>query len=242
MLLKPKWDKILRVPLNKCPSGNIYRKLNLATLGLDLHHFNPLRLSYNNLHIDPYYPINNNYPVRFRKYSRFLVDISNSNEFLFSQQYVNHFSQNVDGSRGNTRLFIPMEDTVIDKYFYQLMTQIVGLIVNDNPLIKNLDISAHQVRTISYPDTVSDNAPEGIHQDGADYVVSALVFNRHNISHGKSHIYDNHKQSLYTTSLQTGEFILQDDRQLWHDITPIENCGNHLGYRYIMGFDFNITG
>lgn len=103
-----------------------------------------------------------------------------------------------------------------------------------------MDISVHQVRLISYLNKISDNAPEGIHRDGADYIVSALILNKNNILNGKSIIYDQDKNKLDEYQLELGEFIFQEDKNLWHDITPILADNDYFGYRDILGFDLKI--
>lgn len=240
MLLKPNWDKIMKHTFNRCRRGHIYHKFNLEALGLDIQDFSQLRLSYNNLPIDTYYPIKNDQPVRFRKYARFTADLVNNKNFLVTQQHSNNFIQEVKDFRNQPRRFMPMDQNILSGPFSQLLAQILGLIVYEKPNIKQIDISTHQIRSISYPNIPSDNAPEGIHQDGADYIVSALVFNKENIRNDISRIYNLEKELLWETVLEPGDFIFQDDKNLWHDIKPFQNTGNYLGYRDILGFDFKI--
>jgi len=102
------------------------------------------------------------------------------------------------------------------------------------------DISLHQVRQICYPNVESHNSPEGIHKDGADYIVSALVMNRYNINGGESIVYDDDKNMLYNTILEKGEGIFQDDKRLWHYVTPITTDNNYIGIRDIIGLDIKI--
>lgn len=237
---KPNWNKIINIGLNKCHNGNIYHKLNLNNIGLDISNFNPLRLSYNNLPIDNYYPIKQNVPTRFRRYVNFDVDVRNKDLFLFNQNTNHTFHQEVEDFRKTPRVFYPIEAEILDEYFYRLMTQIVGLTLYSNPNILKLNVSIHQVRLLSYPNLESDNAPEGIHRDGADYIVSALIMNKYNIKEGVSSIYDPTKKKMYSTGLGEGEFIFQEDRKLWHDITPIKANTNYIGYRDILGFDLKI--
>ncbi len=79
-----------------------------------------------------------------------------------------------------------------------------------------------------------------MHQDGADFIVSALVLNKHNIVGGNSIIYDNNKNEIYKDNLEVGDFILQEDKNLWHDITPIKALDGYIGYRDILGFDLKV--
>lgn len=133
-----------------------------------------------------------------------------------------------------------MDNYVLDRHFFFLMTQIIGLSLLSSPDIKTIELAVHQVRLLSYPNIPSDNAPEGIHQDGADYIVSALIINKHNIQDADSIIYDTNKKKLYQKQLELGEFIFQEDKHLWHDITPIKTDSDFFGYRDILGFDLKI--
>ncbi|MDX7990807.1 2OG-Fe dioxygenase family protein [Xenorhabdus littoralis] len=88
------------------------------------------------------------------------------------------------------------------------------------------------------------NSPEGIHQDGMDYIVSALVMERVNIIGGESKIYIKNKdREIFKAQLQSGYGILQKDKgtDIWHEVTPIEVLeGNQYGYRSTMGFDIEV--
>jgi len=88
------------------------------------------------------------------------------------------------------------------------------------------------------------NAPEGIHQDGANYIVSALVIERKNVQGGTSVIYGPDKREiLYSRELQEGEGIFQADMHspLWHYVTPISKVDkDQPGHRYIIGLDFSV--
>ena len=86
---------------------------------------------------------------------------------------------------------------------------------------------------------ITSNSPEGIHQDGYDYIVSALVVERKNISGGISEIFANDKKSkILSTTLQPGFGLLQPDlnTDLWHHVTKIQPTSD-IGFRSSIGFD-----
>lgn len=238
--LKPNWNMINQIKMQRCSQGNIYQKLHLNDIGLDINNFNLLRLSFNNLPIDNDYPEKKKMVTRFRRYSNFDVNIIDRDRLEFKQNNSNLFKQDVEDFRSKTRLFTNMEDNIINETFYNLMSQIVGLTLFSNPKILKMNIDVHQVRLLSGLNLVSDNAPEGIHRDGADYIVSALILNKYNIMEGKSVIYDVDKNVLDQHELELGEFLFQEDKHLWHDITPIRSKENYYGYRDILGFDLKI--
>ena len=218
----------------------LFLKLSLQDIGSHISRFSKLRMSYLNLPIDPYLSHSNATPTRFRRYQNFDVYTGKCDLFKFFPKDSYQFSQEVEDSRQKVRTFFPMEHKVLDEDFYHLMTQIIALALHHQPNIHCLNVSVHQVRLLSYPETEADNAPEGIHQDGADYIISALVMNKHNVENDRSIIYNPQLQPIYETQLGEGEFIFQDDKQLWHDITPIKAKRNFLGYRDIIGFDLKI--
>ena len=219
----------------------LFVPLTLGSIGLDIGNFQSLRLSYNNLPIDSHFPeASSLHPTRFRRYSNFRVEIEPKHVYHIYQNDNNQFSQCVSDFRQQPRIFQPMQNHILDDYFMELLTSVVYLTYLREPLTKKYNVSVHQVRLLSYPHLTSDNAPEGIHQDGVDYIVSALVLNKHNIHSDTSIIYDKDKQEIYRKNLEVGEFIFQEDHELWHDITPIQAVDGYLGYRDILGFDIQV--
>lgn len=157
------------------------------------------------------------------------------------------FTQETNDHRSLPRRFPAMSDVVTEHpAFKQLLLYLAQLVQSICPEAQRLQLICHQVSLVACPDSPADNAPEGIHQDGTDYIVSAIVCERRNVQGGTSIIYGPDKQTRYlTTTLQTGQGIFQADRGsgLWHDVTPIVcdsvNDG-HDGIRSILGFDILI--
>ncbi len=113
-----------------------------------------------------------------------------------------------------------------------------------NDEISFLNIIVHHTLVYCYKDQLGTNSPEGIHQDGMDYIVSALVAERKNIVGGKSIIYGSDmKTKIMETVLLSGQGILQPDKntELWHEVTPIKCMeGYEKGYRSTIGFDITV--
>ena len=72
---------------------------------------------------------------------------------------------------------------------------------------------------------------------GADFIVSAMVMNRLNVSEGTTIIFNEYRDEIYNTILEKGEGVFQEDRKLWHYVTGIKSRGNYLGIRDILGLD-----
>lgn len=92
--------------------------------------------------------------------------------------------------------------------------------------------------------TTATNSPEGIHQDGMDFIVSAFVVERKNIKGAKSIIYNGDKKNkIFECVLKDGQGILQADLNttLWHEVTEISQINlNEIAYRSSIGFDIEI--
>ena len=230
-------------PMKHSMKNNLFKKFSLKTLGLPVFNKDFL-LSYNNLPIDL---INDDgFPIRSRRYANYIIEKDNfQNNLNIFYTGKNKFLQDVDDSRKEERIFPLIEEKFIsDDFLLRFMTHCCSL---DNLKDNNCyDISLHQVRQICYPNVESHNSPEGIHKDGADYIVSALVMNRYNINGGESIVYDDdnknkNKNKIYNTILEKGEGIFQDDKRLWHYVTPITTDNNYIGIRDIIGLDIKIS-
>jgi hypothetical protein len=120
--------------------------------------------------------------------------------------------------------------------FHQTLGGLCRRIHSFCPSIIQLNIVAHHVRVITLPGVETSNSPEGLHQDGFPFIVSALVVERENIYGAESEIYAGDKKTLILkTALQPGFGLLQPDlgSDLWHLVTPILGTG----YRSSIGFD-----
>lgn len=142
------------------------------------------------------------------------------------------------------RTFDDLPDQMIDDDLIALIKGAADQISLNNHAINKMHLVVHHAEVVCYPDQVATNAPEGIHQDGMDYIVSALVVNRSNVSGGKSIIYGSDKKTkLLEVELAPGQGLLQPDKntQLWHDVTPIRSLnGISPGSRSTLGFDFAV--
>jgi hypothetical protein len=231
--IRPNWKLLSTSP-------QLFSKLELCDIGLDLEQMGTLRHSFQNLPIDPSSP-SISPPTRFRRYAKGTIEIPFHLDYLdIHLDYSPVFVKEVDDLRSEPRVFQPLEERVKDDSLFQLITQLGALVWMYQMGVSIIHFDLHQVRLLAYPDIPADNAPEGIHQDGADWIVSALILNKNQVREGRSIIYNKNKEPIYETCLEEGEFIFQNDRDLWHDITPIQYVDGYLGYRDILGFDFKV--
>ena len=153
------------------------------------------------------------------------------------------FVMNTTDHRQHARLFTPIATEIVTAdIITHLLTAVARMVQSQQPQITQIRLVMHLMRTVVRPGGNSTNAPEGIHQDGSDYIISALVIARQNITGGTSRIYGPDKKTcLLNHTLQPGEGIFQSDHgsSLWHDVTPIHTT-HQVGYRDIVGLDIHL--
>lgn len=161
------------------------------------------------------------------------------------------FAQDVQDIRALKRRFQETFYTVSDHpLFIQWMRAVAHMVKELRPETTKLALTLHQV--CIYADVLGEgnNSPEGTHQDGADYIVSALVVERAGILGGESVVYlregERDTECLRVT-LQPGQGLFQADKgtPLWHVVTPIREDPSvppAYGSRSIFGFDINVIG
>ena len=246
--MRPNWRHLHQL------KGKSFLKFEPSMLGLRsprTYDCFELLTSYNNLPIDKYVE-DNDPPKRFRRYMRYDVNTAKHDDYSIFSTGELVFSQNVSDSRGEPRVFEPIEpNNAENPWLKNFLTQVSALSVLNECLktdtcvvestIKSLTIDVHQVRQVAYPGQESHNSPEGIHRDGADYIVSAFVMNRINIRGGESIVYDKNKKETYRTTLTEDLGIFQEDRDQWHHVTGIESVQDRIGFRDILGIDITVN-
>lgn len=105
---------------------------------------------------------------------------------------------------------------------------------------KSWRIQAHQFRIEANNNEVGKPTPEGIHRDGADFILIMLL-QRDNITGGESHIYDASKKLLFSAVLETlGDAVLLDDHKVWHGVSEIHALNKaNSGYRDVLVLTFH---
>ncbi len=191
--------------------------------------------------------------TRQRSIATFRVEIWDDT-FFIERVEQEGFAQDVTDHRVWKRVFQQTDAALIAQQgFGDLIKKIAQLVREIHPSVRVLELTSHLMRTIAQQQVKGENAPEGIHEDGAQYIMSALVINRHNIVGAESQVYEkmtaDQNQLIYAKELAAGEFIFQADtgeeftfgNDLWHYVTPIApKDPTQLGYRDIIGFDIDL--
>lgn len=137
--------------------------------------------------------------------------------------------------RALPRIFAETDSELVDSdLFYDFLKKIARYAQEVAPHIniKKMRMTAHFMSVKARKGVPGNNAPEGVHEDGADFIVSALVINRSNIAGGKSQVFEKMEDgeliNVFERELQPSEFLFQADtgeekhygNDLWHYVTP----------------------
>jgi hypothetical protein len=191
-------------------------------------------------------------PTRRRAMQAFKVYFDNHNiniiptfENRFCQDEALVFNHNNDW-RSIARTFSPPPVEMINEELIHIIKSLSNKIRLFHSNLYSINIFVHFTQIICEPLGAATNSPEGIHQDGMDYIVSALVIDRKNVQGGKSIIYqgNDNKNPFFETILQEGYGLLQPDKgtSYWHIVEPITAIDKSKpAYRSTIGIDFKLS-
>jgi hypothetical protein len=202
-------------------------------------HWQRLCEDWENLELDRY--LLNDARFRLRRYGRYYWSPADDTlEALPQEGYFQPKDENAYAG-GITREFAPLlPDTVHNPFLLALVrTTFACLPVAGDRLEKAWEVRIHQIRIVASTKVPGQPAPEGIHQDGTDYLTLHLV-RRQNIVGGETTIYDLERKPIerYTMREPLDSLILEDPR-IMHGVTPVLPAnGQGLGIRDLLGVDF----
>lgn len=95
-------------------------------------------------------------------------------------------------------------------------------------------INVHQNRTMATGDTVGPLTPEGVHHDGHEYVMIA-VLRRNNVAGAQTRLWnEGASEPFWTGTLENGQAVLLDDRAIAHDVTDVLSADGSPAHRDIV--------
>jgi len=192
-------------------------------------------------HLEPDQYLEHGAMFRLRRYGRYYW--SPTDDVLAALPREPYF-QPVDENPyagGIERNFAPLlPDTIQNPFLHALVRLTFGCLpVAGNRQGKTWEVRVHQIRIVASPGKPGLPAPEGIHQDGTDFLTLHLV-RRRNVVGGESTIYDLDRKPIacYTMREPLDSFILEDPR-IMHGVTPVHSAdGLRPGTRDLLGVDF----
>jgi hypothetical protein len=178
---------------------------------------------------------------RLRRYGRY--SWLPTDDALASLPHESYFQPAEENSYagGVSRSFAPLLASTVDNPFLHALvrTTFACLPLSDPQKGKTWEVRVHQIRIVATPEGPGLPAPEGIHQDGTDFLTLHLV-RRHNVMGAETTIYDLDRQPLQRLTLRDplDSLILEDPRIL-HGVTPVHPAdGTTSGTRDLLGIDF----
>jgi len=175
---------------------------------------------------------------RFRRYSVFHWEKGKALTLLpHEPHYQSTYRNNMNG--GIYREFEAFDKKTIANPLVNKIVDFVAENISFNAE-KEWRVQAHQFRIVANTDEAGQPTPEGIHRDGADFIL-IMVLNRHNITGAVNHIYDDAKHLVFGGILENqGDALLIDDRKVWHGVSEVYPLDeNQSAYRDVLVLTFH---
>jgi hypothetical protein len=178
---------------------------------------------------------------RLRRYGRYYW--SPASDALAALPHERYFQPEDENpyAGGIARTFAPLLPDTVDNPFVLALVRstFACLPVAGDRQDATWEVRIHQIRIVASAKVPGLPAPEGIHQDGTDFLTLHLV-RRQNIVGGESTIYDlDRKPIQHYTMRETLDSMILEDPRIMHGVTPVFPAdGRTLGIRDLMGVDF----
>jgi hypothetical protein len=178
---------------------------------------------------------------RLRRYGRYrwlpaadeLASISN--EPYFQPKDENSYAG------GISRSFAPLlPRTTANPFMHALVRATFACLPVAGDTLRNAwEVRIHQIRIVAQPGEPGLPAPEGIHQDGTDFLTLHLV-RRRNVEGGQTTLYDLDRRPIWQHTLREPlDSLILDDPRILHGATAVHSLdGREAGVRDMLGVDF----
>lgn len=183
--------------------------------------------SYDSCPVDEYMG-NGTRHKRFGQYRLHPADSGDSWEYerLAHRDYTAFKKFNPVGG-GIRRIYEPVE---VD------FTPLISLAVAGFDLDRSEDwqLNVHQNRSCAQADTRAPLTPEGVHQDGHEFVMIA-VLRKVNVAGAQTRLWTPGEDTpFWTGTLAERQAVLLDDRAVAHDVTDVETANGEPAHRDIV--------
>jgi hypothetical protein len=192
-------------------------------------------------HLEPDRYLAGGAKFRLRRYGRYFWSPANDtlaalpNEPYFQPEEENSYAG------GIVRQFAPLLPVTVANPFLQSLVRstFACLPLAGERRERTWEARVHQIRIVAAPGEPGLPAPEGIHQDGTDFLTLHLV-RRRNVEGGESTIYDLDRRPIQKFTLrQPLDSMILDDPRILHGVTAVHSAdGQTLGIRDLLGVDF----
>jgi hypothetical protein len=202
-------------------------------------HWRRLREDWDDLPLDQH--LAGGATFRQRRYGRYYW--SPTSESLLPLPFQSYFQPATENSYagGIARTFAPLlADTVLNPFLDALVRcTFACLPITKDKTTHTWEVRIHQIRIVASADQPGEPAPEGIHQDGTDFLTLHLV-RRHNVVGGQSTIYDLDREPIWSHVMcEPFDSLILEDPRVMHGVTSVHSADRlTTGTRDILGVDF----
>lgn len=157
---------------------------------------------------------------RLRRYSRFSYDKTNK---AIALQETKAFVQGDDLNRFQGNVARTYDNLTNESFQSQAFLSLMDDFVKSTNLPEHSLIEVHQMRILAKDGNESTPAaPEGIHQDGFDFV-GVFTINRKNVKDGALMLWHGREcdKPIATLNPEAGDICIVNDQVLWHSASDI---------------------
>ncbi len=174
--------------------------------------------SWDDLGLDTYMADGGRY--RKRRHAAFLVTLSGIVRKPDQPHYQSRDYNALNG--GIARWFDPITPAAADSAAFQAILRVCHALFDGLTAAPAWHVEAHQFRIEARPGQAGQPTPEGMHQDGVDWVL-VLMIGRVNIASGTTSIHGLDRRLLGSFTLDAPmDAALVDDHRVFHGVTPVQ--------------------
>lgn len=177
-----------------------------------------LARSWDDLGLDTYMADGGRY--RKRRHAVFRVDGQGAARKPHQPHYQSRDYNTLNG--GIERWFAPVLPAVADGPAFQAVLRFCHHLFNSLTPLPAWHVETHQFRIEASDGEVGQPTPEGLHQDGVDWVL-VLMVGRHNVASGVTSIHTLDRRLVGSFTLeQPMDAALVNDHRVFHGVTPVQ--------------------
>jgi hypothetical protein len=178
---------------------------------------------------------------RRRRYGRyFWSPVADDLRLLPHDSYFQPSAENTYAG-GIERNFAPLLPGTSDNPFLTALVRctFACLPISEEQRGRTWEVRIHQIRIVASSKEPGLPAPEGIHQDGTDFLTLHLV-RRQGVVGGTTTIYDVDRKPIWSGTMRRAlDSLILEDRRILHGVTPVDAVDERTtGIRDMLGVDF----
>lgn len=193
---------------------------------------------WNRLLLDEYMRDGGTY--RYRRFSAFTFHATDGSLTLLPHAAYEQSASINRLNGGFKRYFEPLESSFTEHPVLHKILKTFGRIFSTASGHDDWNIKLHPYRIVARDGANGEPAPEGLHQDGVDYIVSYMIV-RVNVTGGISTVTDIVKQPSGDVEMsRPNDFLVGDDRKTFHGVSPVivDNPKKPFAYRDVLVIAF----